>query len=184
MVLTIAIVVRAAYGLQDYITVRHLDIMAKFLLASGWIVIYSYVIEQFMAWYSGNLYEEAVTVNRMFGPYAALYWALLGCNALAPQLLWFKWVRTHSLPLLVAASFINVGMWIERYVIVVSSLNRDFLPSAWHLYLPTIWDWATLLGTIGLFLALFFLFVRLLPMISTFEVKELITRVQATKGQE
>jgi molybdopterin-containing oxidoreductase family membrane subunit len=174
MVLTLAIPLRAIYGLQDFITMHHLDNLAKVMLATGLMVVYGYIMENFVAWYSGNQFEQYVALNRAIGPYGPLYWALLFCNALVIQLLWFRRVRA-SVPLLFIISLIvNVGMWLERFIIVVTSLHRDFLPSAWGFYIPTIWDWATLLGTIGFFLALFFLFIRLLPMISIFEMRELV----------
>jgi molybdopterin-containing oxidoreductase family membrane subunit len=174
MVLTLAIPLRAAYGLEDFITVRHLQNMAKILLATGLIVAYGYFIEVFMAWYSGNPYEEFMILNRMSGPYAPMYWALLFCNVLTPQVLWLKRVRTSALALFVVALIVNLGMWLERYIIVVTSLHRDFLPSSWGLYAGTVWDWATFVGTIGLFLALVFLFLRFLPVISIFEMRTLL----------
>jgi molybdopterin-containing oxidoreductase family membrane subunit len=174
MVLTLAIPVRAFYGLQDFITLRHLENMAKILLATGLMVTYGYVMEVFMAWYSGNQFEEYVAVNRMFGPYWPLYWLLLACNCLIPQVLWFKAARQNVALLFVVAVLVNVGMWAERFVIVVTSLHRDFLPSSWGMYYPTIWDWATYIGTIGLFLWLLFLFIRFLPMISIFEMRTLL----------
>jgi molybdopterin-containing oxidoreductase family membrane subunit len=175
MVLTIAIPLRSAYGLQGMITRRHLDNMAKIMLASGLVVAYGYLMEFFNAWYSGNIYEMHAAVNRALGYYAPLFWLMMACNVLLPQLLWFRWVRNAPLLLFVMALLINVGMWTERFVIVVTSLHNDFLPSAWGNYLPTVWDIATLLGTIGLFAALLFLFVRFLPAISMFEVRKLLT---------
>src|SRR5438094_872400 len=131
MVLTLAIPVRAMYGLQDFITMRHLQNMAKILLVTGLMVVYGYAIEGFMAWYSGNVYERAVAINRLFGPYAWLYYLLWICNFAAPQLFWFKRFRTSIPALFVVAMFVNVGMWLERFIIVVTSLNHDFLPSSW-----------------------------------------------------
>jgi molybdopterin-containing oxidoreductase family membrane subunit len=174
MVLTIAIPLRAVYRLQDLVTTRHLDNMAKVMLASGMVVAYGYVMETFMAWYSGSQYEQYMMLNRMFGPYGWCYWLLIACNIAIPQLLWFRAVR-RTVPLLfVLALVINVGMWLERFVIVVVSLHRDYLPSSWGMYVPSFWDWATLFGSIGLFAALLFLFIRLLPMISIFEMRELL----------
>lgn len=174
MVLTIAIPLRAVYGLQDLVTTRHLDNMAKVMLASGMVVAYGYIMETFMAWYSGSQYEQYMMLNRMFGPYGWCYWLLIACNIAIPQLLWFRAVR-RTVPLLfVLALVINVGMWLERFVIVVVSLHRDYLPSSWGMYMPSFWDWATLFGSIGLFAALLFLFIRLLPMISIFEMRELL----------
>jgi hypothetical protein len=174
MVLTLAIPIRALYGLHDFITLRHLENMAKILLATGLIVTYGYVMEAFMSWYAGNGFEQYTTANRMFGPYAPIYWIMMTCNCLVPQLLWVKSLRT-SVPLLfVIALLVNTGMWAERFVIVVTSLHRDFLPSSWGMFYPTIWDWMTFIGTMGLFLCLLFLFVRFLPMISIYEMRTLL----------
>jgi Ni/Fe-hydrogenase subunit HybB-like protein len=178
MVLTIAIPVRAIYHLEEFITLRHLRNMALVLLTTGMIVGYGYLMETFTAWYSGNEYEIFTLYNRMFGPYAPLYWAMLGCNVLVPQVLWFRQARA-SVPLLfVIALLVNIGMWLERFTIVVTSLHRDFLPSSWGMYYPTIWDWTTFVGTIGLFVALLFLFLRFLPMISIFEMRELVAETE------
>jgi molybdopterin-containing oxidoreductase family membrane subunit len=175
MVMTIAIPIRAIYHLEDFITMRHLRNMALVLLATGLIVGYGYTMETFMAWYSGSGPEIFGVRNRMLGPYAPLYWGMLACNVLAPQILWFRRARA-SVPLLfVIAIIVNIGMWLERFVIVVTGLHRDYLPSSWDMYYPTVWDWATFLGTIGLFVALLFLFVRFLPMISIFEMRELVS---------
>jgi Ni/Fe-hydrogenase subunit HybB-like protein len=174
MVLTLAIPLRAAYKLEDFITLRHLDNMAKVMLATGLVLAYGYVMEMFTAWYSGNIYEVYLALNRLAGPYAFTYYLLILCNILTPQLLWFKKIRTSPVPLFIIAIIVNIGMWLERFVIVVISLSRDFLPSSWGMYNGTIWDWATLLGSIGLFLTLLFLFIRFLPMISIFEMRELV----------
>jgi Ni/Fe-hydrogenase subunit HybB-like protein len=174
MVLTLAIPIRKVYGLEDFITERHLNNMAKILLVTGLIVAYGYMIEAFIAWYSANTYEVYMMRNRMTGPYGPAYWALLFCNVLTPQFLWFHRIRTNVLLLFVISLIVNVGMWLERFVIVVTSLHRDFLPSSWGRYEPTIWDWGTYVGTIGLFLALLFLFLRFLPMISIFEMRTLV----------
>jgi Ni/Fe-hydrogenase subunit HybB-like protein len=174
MVMTIAIPLRVAFGLSDFITMRHLNNMAKVMLATGLIVAYGYMTEFFMAWYSGNEYERFVMVNRAFGPYAPAFFTMLAANVLAPQLFWSRRVRS-SVPLLFVLSIIiNIGMWFERYVIVVTSMHRDFIPAAWGYYDPTVWDWATYIGTIGLFFCLLFLFIRVLPMISIFEMRELV----------
>jgi len=174
MVLTLAIPVRHFYKLGDFITMRHIDNMAKVMLATGLIVFYGYMMEVFFGWYSGNPYEWFMIKNRMFGPYMPYYWALIFCNGLVPQTLWFRSVR-RNIPLLFAISIVvNIGMWLERFVIVVTSLHRDFLPSSWDMYYPTIWDWIIYLGSIGQFLLLFFLFLRFVPMIAMFEVKHLV----------
>jgi molybdopterin-containing oxidoreductase family membrane subunit len=174
MVLTIAIPLRAAYGLKDFITDRHLDNMAKVMLASGLVVAYGYLTETFMAWYSGNLPDWYVIENRAGGAYAFWYWLLLTCNIAVPQLLWSARVRRNAYALFALALVINVGMWLERFIIIVVSLHRDFLPSSWGMYAPTFWDWSTFVGTLGLFTALMFLFIRLLPVISIFEMREMV----------
>jgi Ni/Fe-hydrogenase subunit HybB-like protein len=174
MVLTLAIPIRAAYALEDFITMRHLQNMAKVMLVTGLIVAYGYLTEAFIAWYSADKYEGFVMLNRLFGPYAMAYWALLLCNVVIPQALWFKSVRTSVPALFVISLIVNVGMWLERFVIIVLSLHRDFLPSSWGNFAPTFWDWSTYLGTIGLFLTLLFLFLRFLPMISIFEMRTML----------
>lgn len=182
MVLTIAIPLRAVYGLKGFITQQHLDNMAKVMLASGLVVAYGYMMEIFTAWYSGNIYEMHTVVDRALGYYAPMFWLMMACNVLLPQALWFKRIRHNPLLLFVIALLINVGMWTERFVIVVTSLHNDFLPSAWGIYLPTGWDIATLVGTIGLFAALLFLFIRFLPVISIFEMRKLLTDTQEKHG--
>jgi molybdopterin-containing oxidoreductase family membrane subunit len=174
MVLTLAIPIRAAYGLQDFITARHLENMAKIMLATGLIVAYGYSMEAFMAWYSGNVYERFMYWNRMTGPYWPAFWALIATNIVIPQSLWLKRVRRNVPLLFIVALIVNTGMWLERFVIVVTSLHRDFLPSAWGMYYPTMWDWFTFIGTLGLFTFLLFLFLRFLPMISIFEMRTLL----------
>jgi molybdopterin-containing oxidoreductase family membrane subunit len=178
MVLTLAIPLRAAYKLEDFITIRHLDNMARIMLATGLIVAYGYIMEMFTAWYSNDTYEIYLAWNRLHGPYSFLYYLLILCNILTPQLLWFKTMRTSPIPLFCIAIVVNIGMWLERFVIVVISLHRDFLPSSWGRYNGTIWDWATLFGSMGLFVALLFLFIRFLPMISIFEMRELVHTTQ------
>jgi molybdopterin-containing oxidoreductase family membrane subunit len=178
MVLTLAIPLRVIYGLEGFITMRHLENMAKIILATGLMVAYGYMMEAFMAWYSGNQYEAYMILNRMRGPYATFYWALILCNVVTPQLLWIARVRSNIVALFVIANIVSVGMWLERYVIVVTSLHRDFLPSSWGMYAGTRWDWATYVGSIGLFFALLFLFIRFLPMISIFEMRTLVPRTE------
>jgi molybdopterin-containing oxidoreductase family membrane subunit len=175
MVLTLTIPLRKFYGLEDFVTMRHLDNMGKVMLATGLIVAYGYLMEGFMAWYSGSNYEWFMLVNRLQGPYAAAYWGLLASNIVIPQLLWWKKARNNVLALWVLSIVINIGMWLERFVIVVLSLHRDFLPSSWGMYYPTWVDWATFIGSIGLFLAMLFLFLRFLPMISIFEMRALVS---------
>ena len=176
MVLTLAIPLRKIYGLEDFITKRHLNNMAKILLATGLIVAYGYMIEKFMAWYSGSPYEGFMIQNRMGGPYAWIYWSLIFCNVGVPQLLWSERIRSSALALFVVAMFVNVGMWLERFIIVVTSLHRDFLPSSWGMYSGTFWDWSTFIGSIGLFFTLLFVFIRLMPMISIFEMRTLVPK--------
>jgi Ni/Fe-hydrogenase subunit HybB-like protein len=174
MVLTLAIPLRKFYGLEDLITIRHIENSAKLMLVTGMIVAYGYTIEWVLGWYSGSHSEWFMVVNRAFGPYAYYYWALIFCNILTPQLMWFKAVRQSPLVMWVISIIVNIGMWLERFVIVVISLHRDFMPSSWGMYSPTFWDIATFVGTIGLFLSCIFLFVRVLPMISIFEMRELV----------
>lgn len=174
MVLTLLIPLRAIFRLHDFITPRHLDVMAKVMLATGLFVAYGYLTEGFTAWYSGAAVERFWLFNRSFGPFAWAFWALMACNILIPQSLWLGRVRSSPLLLFGVAIVVNVGMWLERFVIIVVSLHRDYLPSAWGDYIPTGWDWGLLFGSMGLFLTLIFLFVRLLPMISIFEMRHLL----------
>jgi Ni/Fe-hydrogenase subunit HybB-like protein len=173
MVLTLMIPARNVFGFKDVITQNHLDNMAKVMLATGMMVSYGYLCEHFIAFYSGNLYEKFVFVNRATGPYAPVYWLMITCNVLVPQTLWFKSVRQNVMALWVISILVNVGMWTERFVIIVTSLHRDFLPSSWAMYRPTIVDWSILAGTIGFFGLLFLLFLRFVPSVSASEVKEL-----------
>ncbi len=174
MVLTLAIPIRKIYHLEDLVTERHLDIMAKVMLATGIIVAYGYVMETFMAFYSADKYESYMMLNRLKGPYSPLYWLLIACNIVIPQSLWSRRLRRNVAWLFAMSLVVNIGMWLERFVIVVVSLSRDFTPSAWGMYIPTRWDWATYLGTFGLFFTLFYLFIRFLPMISIVEVRSLV----------
>ncbi len=174
MVLTLTIPVRKLFGLEDFITMKHLDNMGKVLLATGLIVGYGYMIEAFTAYYSVNQYERFMIINRMFGPYAPMYWCLIACNIVTPQFLWFRKIRANVGALFAIAMVVNMGMWLERFVIVITSLSRDFMPSAWGMYYPTRWDFAVLFGSIGLFLMLLFLFIRFLPLISIFEMRTLV----------
>jgi len=181
MVLTLSIPLRKAYGLEDFITMKHLENMAKVMLATGLIVAYGYTMEAFMAWYSGNPYESFMMTNSMSGPYAPFYWALILCNVIAPNFLWVKNLRT-SVPFLFFISLVvSVGMWLERFVIIPTSLHRDFLPSSWGHYSGTFYDWTAFLGTIGLFLTLFFLFIRFMPMISIFEMRTIVPEAEGTE---
>jgi molybdopterin-containing oxidoreductase family membrane subunit len=174
MVLTLAIPIRAVYGLEDFITLRHLQNMAKVMLVTGLVVAYGYLTEAFIAWYSADKFEMFVPFNRSTGPYWWTYWLLILCNILIPQLLWFKRVRMNVPVLFIISLIINSGMWLERFVIVVTSLHRDFDPSSWGMYKPSFWDWSTFIGTLGLFVTLLFLFLRFLPMISIFEMRTIL----------
>jgi Ni/Fe-hydrogenase subunit HybB-like protein len=179
MVLLLAIPLRVAFGWKDFITDRHLENMGKVMLATGLIVFYGYVMELFFAWYSANTYERFMAFNRVYGPYHLYWYALVFCNGLTPQTLWFKRVRTSPLGLFIVSLIVSVGMWLERFVIVVTSLTRDFVPASWGVYKGTIWDWATFIGTLGLFSTLFFLFIRILPAISIFEMRTIVPNREA-----
>jgi molybdopterin-containing oxidoreductase family membrane subunit len=178
MVMTLAIPLRALFKLEDFITLKHLQNMAKVMLATGLVVAYGYGIELFMGWYGGNRYETYMLYNRITGPYAPYYAALIACNVVIPQLLWLKKVRSSAPALFVIALIVNTGMWLERFIIVVTSLHRDFLPSSWGMYSATRWDVATFVGSIGLFLSLLFLFIRFLPMISIFEIRTMLPEAE------
>ncbi|MBV8817508.1 MAG: polysulfide reductase NrfD [Acidobacteriaceae bacterium] len=174
MVITLAIPTRKLFHLEDVLTMRHLDCMARVMLGTGLIVAYGYMMEAFMAWYSGDFYERFMYWNRMTGPYAWSFWMLIACNITIPQLLWSRRVRLNVPLLFLLSLVINLGMWLERFVIVITSLHRDWLPSSWGQYYPTIVDWMIYVGTIGFFLTLMFLFVRVLPAISIFEMREVL----------
>jgi Ni/Fe-hydrogenase subunit HybB-like protein len=182
MVLTLAIPIRKYYKLEDLITMRHLELMGKVMLATGLIVAYGYMMETFIAFYSGNPFDRYMIVNRMAGPYKYVYWLLILCNIVIPQSLWSKKVRRSVLGLFIISLVVNVGMWLERFVIIVVSLHREYLPSKWDMYYPTRWDWATYVGTIGLFLTLFYLFMRFVPMISIVEVRSLVHETEKEQG--
>jgi Ni/Fe-hydrogenase subunit HybB-like protein len=182
MVLILAIPIRAFYGLEDFITMRHLENMAKIILVTGLIVAYGYMMEAFFGWYSANPYEGYMILNRMKGPYAWMYWSLLFCNAVAPHVFWFKSMRTSIPVLFIVSIIVSVGMWFERFIIVVTSLHRDFLPSSWGMYYPTKWDFGMFFGTIGLFVSLLFLFLRFLPMISIFEMRTILPQAEVKEA--
>ena len=174
MVLVIAIPMRRFLHLEDFITIRHLDNAAKIMLATGLILAYGYAMEVFTAFYSGDPYEIAITVDRMTGFYAPVYWSLIVLNVVIPQVLWWRRARRSVATLFILGILINIGMWLERFMIVESSLAHDFLPSAWRPFIPTGWDWSMLAGSIGLFALFFLIFVRVLPAISIFEMRELV----------
>jgi Ni/Fe-hydrogenase subunit HybB-like protein len=171
MVVTLAVPARQFFGLKRIITIEHLELMNKVLIATGLLVGYAYGMEFFIAWYSGNSYEGFAFINRAFGEYAWAYWTMITCNVISPQLHWFKKVRTNPIATLLIGMVINVGMWFERFVIICTSLARDFLPSSWGYFIPTAFDYMTLAGSFGLFFTLFLLFCRYLPMVAMAEVK-------------
>jgi Ni/Fe-hydrogenase subunit HybB-like protein len=174
MVMTLMIIARKVYGLENLITIKHLENMNKIILATGSIVGYSYGMEFFIAWYSGNQYERFVFLNRAGGPYWWAYWSMVSCNVLIPQLFWFKKLRTSIPVMFVISIFVNIGMWFERFVIIVTSLHRDYLPSSWSYFRPRLVDVTTFVGTFGLFFTLFLLFIRVLPMIAVSEIKGIL----------
>jgi molybdopterin-containing oxidoreductase family membrane subunit len=182
MALVLAIPMRAAFGLRDYITTRHLEKMATLMLVTGLLVAYSYLVEVFNAFFGGNRYDTAALANRYFGPYAPVSWSVVVCNVVVPQALWLRAVRRHPGALLVVGLVVLVGMWLERFMIIVGSLSRDFLPSSWHVFEPTFWDLATLAGSIGAFAFLFLLFVRFLPAISMSEMRKLVRAAKPRTG--
>ncbi len=174
MVMTLTIPVRQIFGLHDFITMHHFNNMAKIMLATGLFVVYGYAMEIFFGWYSANQYEYyLIFINRMTGEFAWAFWALIFCNALVPQLLWFPQIRSNLAILFVISIIVNIGMWLERFVIVVMSLTQDFLPAAWDTYIPTFWDITLYIGTIGMFFTMLIIFMKVLPMISIFEIREL-----------
>ncbi len=181
MVLTLVIPIRWIYGLHDFITLRHLRHMGEVMLATGMIVAYGYLMETFSAWYGNTPYEKYMIANRMFGPYGWVFWLLMLFNVLAPQALWSRRVRENVPALFILSLCVLLGMWLERFVIVIVSLHRDFMPSAWGMYAPTIWDWGALTGALGFFIACMFLFIRFLPMISIFELRGLVAKVDEGK---
>jgi hypothetical protein len=182
MVLTLMLVARRAMALENYITVVHVGAMCKLIIGMGGIVGLAYSTEFFIAWYSGNPYEQFVFMNRAMGPFAWAYWIMVSCNVLTPQLLWFKKIRSNFLIVFILSIFINIGMWFERFVIIVTSLHRDFLPSSWNTYIPSKIEVATLFGSFGLFFTLFLLFCRFLPVISMSEIKGVLHHGRSHEG--
>ncbi len=182
MVMTLSVIARKIFNLENLITINHLEKINKIMLLTGMMVGYAYSIEFFIAWYSGNIYEQFTFINRAFGNYAWAYWIMITCNVLVPQIFWIKKLRRTVPVMFVASLLINVGMWFERFVIVVSSLSRDFLPANWDYFSPTIWDIMTFIGSFGLFFTLFLLFIRVLPMISMSEVKTVLPEADPHHG--
>ncbi|MBN1490847.1 MAG: polysulfide reductase NrfD [Phycisphaerae bacterium] len=183
MVVTLIVPARQWFGLRELVTRRHLENLTKVILATGSIVGYAYAIEFFTAWYSGNAYELFTFVNRALGPYAWAYWIMITCNVLVPQLFWFKRCRTNLVIMFIISILVNVGMWFERFVIVTTSLSRDFLPSSWDYYSPTWVDILTFIGSFGLFFTMFLLFIRYLPMVAMAEVKTLMPQAHGHGGK-
>jgi molybdopterin-containing oxidoreductase family membrane subunit len=178
MVVTLMVICRVAFKLEHIINMLHFDRMAKLMLLTGSMVGFAYSIEFFIAWYSGNPFEQFAFINRAFGPYAWAYWIMISCNLLSPQVFWFKRARTSIPVLFVVSILVNIGMWFERFVIVVTSLHRDFLPSSWDYFSPTLWDVSTMIGSFGLFFTLFCLFVRYFPMVAMAELKTVLPEAQ------
>ncbi len=182
MVLTLLVIMREVFELKDYITEKHLENMAKVVMFTGLIVGLAYSTEFFIAWYGANLFEQFTFVNRAFGPLWWSYWIMISCNVISPQIFWSKKMRTNPVALWIVSIFVNIGMWFERYVIVMTSLHRDFLPSSWDLYIFTIHDYLIMIGSFGLFFTFFFLFVRFFPTIAMAEVKSIMKSPDAAKG--
>ncbi|MBS4060816.1 MAG: polysulfide reductase NrfD [Bacteroidetes bacterium] len=174
MVLTLLIVTRKALNLEQYITKVHIESMTKIIILTGSIVGIAYITEFFMAWYSGVEYEQYAFMNRAFGPYAWAYWIMMTCNVITPQLFWFKKIRTNLVAVFIISIFVNIGMWFERFVIIVTSLHRDYLPSSWTMYTPTVAEVGLYVGTFGLFFTLFMVFIRVFPVIAIAEVKSVL----------
>ena len=177
MVVTLMVIAREMFNLKEYVTMKHLENMNKVIMVTGLMVGYAYSTEFFIAWYSGNEYEGFTFVNRAFGPYWWAYWIMISCNVLSPQVFWFQKLRTSIPVMFIVSIFVNIGMWFERFVIVMT-LHRDFIPGSWALYVPTIFDYAMLIGSFGIFFTLFLLFCRILPVIAAAEVKS----IMPTKG--
>ncbi|MGB6871839.1 MAG: NrfD/PsrC family molybdoenzyme membrane anchor subunit, partial [Acidobacteriaceae bacterium] len=184
MVLTLAIPIRRFYHLEDLITIRHIDNCGKVMLATGMIVAYGYSTEVFMSWYSASHWEYFMMWNRMFGPMGWSYWVLITCNIALPQLMWIRKFRSNVGLMFLMSLIVNTGMWFERFVIVVTSLTRDYLPSSWGTYRATKWDYMTFAGTLGLFTFLFFLFIRFLPMIPMSELRLMLPQAKVREKKE
>jgi Ni/Fe-hydrogenase subunit HybB-like protein len=183
MVVTLMTLVRIGFPqFKDYITLDHMEVMNKIIMATGLMVGYAYASEFFIAWYSGNIYERYAFINRAMGPYAWSYWIMVTCNTVIPQLFWFKKLRRSIPVMFVVSIFVNIGMWFERFVITVTSLHRDFLPANWGMYAWSIYDTLILVGSFGMFLTLFLLYLRLFPAISIAEVKPVMHVGKETGG--
>jgi len=178
MVLTLLVIAREAFGLKHYITMDHLEKMNKIIMTTGLLVGYSYASEFFIAWYSGSVFERFCFINRAFGPYWWSYWTMVSCNVFIPQLFWFKRFRRSIPAMFIVSLFVNIGMYFERFVIIVTSLHRDFLPSSWAIYIPTWVEWGIFFGFIGFFFIFFLLFIRFLPAIAISEVRGVMDQPQ------
>ena len=178
MVMSLLLICRSVFGLEKLVTMLHLELMNKIMLTTGTLVGYAYAMEFFIAWYSGNQYERYVFINRATGPLWWAYWSMITCNVISPQLFWSKRLRTSIPVMFVVSIFINIGMWFERFVIIATSLHRDFLPSSWGDFSPTIIDICIYTGSLGLFFTLFLLFIRWMPMIAMAEVKGVLPNAQ------
>jgi molybdopterin-containing oxidoreductase family membrane subunit len=178
MVQTLLVVMRKVYKLENYITMEHMENMAKIVLATGSIVGLAYTTEFFTAWYSGSFFERYVFVNRAFGDYWWAYFAMFGCNVITPQLYWSKKIRTNMTLTFILSIFVNIGMWFERFVIIVTSLHHDFVPARWANYTPTWVEVGTFIGTFGIFFTCFFLFSKFVPVVNMFEVKTLLHKAK------
>jgi polysulfide reductase-like protein len=178
MVMTLMLIARQVFGLKDIMTIKHLELMCKIMLVTGSMVGFAYATEFFVALYSGNEYERYAFINRATGPYWWAYFIMLSCNVLSPQLFWFKRLRTSVPVMFVVSILINIGMWFERFVIIVTSLHRDYLPSSWGYFRPTIVDIGCFVGSLGLFFTLFALFIRWVPQVAMFEVKAILPGAQ------
>jgi Ni/Fe-hydrogenase subunit HybB-like protein len=183
MVLTLMLVVRKVYKLEDYITIEHIEMMNIIIIVTGSIVGIAYITEFFIAWYSGVEYEQYAFINRMFGPYYWAYWSMMTCNVISPQLLWFKRVRTSIVATFILSIVVNIGMWFERFVIIVTSLHRDYLPSSWAMFFPTFYDIGDYIFSFGLFFTLFFLFAKYFPVINMAEVKAILKSSSQNKNK-
>lgn len=182
MVVTLLVIMREVFGFKNYITLDHLERMNKIIMATGMMVGYAYSCEFFIAWYSGSPFEQYAFINRAFGPYWWAYWTMTVCNVFIPQIFWWKKARRHIGIMFVVSLFVNIGMWFERFVITVTSLHRDFVPSSWAYYLPTWYDWGITLGSFGWFFTWFLLFCRVLPTIAMAEVKAVMPEPKGMKG--
>jgi molybdopterin-containing oxidoreductase family membrane subunit len=174
MVATLLVVARKVMNYENYITIGHLDAMTRIIMVTGTIVGIAYLTEFFIAWYSGNVYEQYAFANRAFGPYWWAYWSMMSCNLIAPQVFWFKWARTTPWFIFIMSIVVNVGMWFERFVIIVTSLHRDYLPSSWVMYSGSFTEIGLFLGTFGIFFTCFFLFAKFLPVINMSEIKSIL----------